>query len=267
MLLVALPLQLCTPHRQTRLAPPMCRPQPLDHDGVHAALYRGFRVTGWGVNECRRCGKVIRGWQQHLNSHVNRNGCSASAAAEAEAASATQRYQRNSDAVCNAQASGGGGSAAADCPPTMPTYPTRSTTRQCVGDVATRNTCYGSGHDARGDRSRQPCTRGALQPSGDQAAQQTREAGVAGSTAVCSHARRRGGVATVGPRAVVHGGVAWAHGYTTTRSGLKVPLAPMPSRCKRARSVRPSGGSTGGCDGSDSCGAMAASGGSGAMFV
>ena len=83
------------------------------YGGVNAALYRGFRVTGWGVNECRRCGKVVRGWQQHLNSHVNSKGCSASAAAEAEAASATQR---NSDAVCNAQAPGAGGSAAADCP-------------------------------------------------------------------------------------------------------------------------------------------------------
>ena len=83
------------------------------YGGVNAALYRGFRVTGWGVNECRRCGKVVRGWQQRLNSHVNSKGCSASAAAEAEAASATQR---NSDAVCNAQAPGAGGSAAADCP-------------------------------------------------------------------------------------------------------------------------------------------------------
>ena len=109
--------------------------------------------------------------------------------------------------------------------------------------------------------------RRALQPSGDQAAQQARETSVAGTAAVCCLSRHRGGVATVGPCAVVDGGVAWAHGYTTTGSGLKVPLAPMPSRCKRARSVRASGGSTSGCDGSDSCGAIAGSGGSGAMGV
>ena len=169
--------------------------------------------------------------------------------------------------MCNAHASGGKNSAAADCPPTMPNYPTRSTKRQRVGDVATHNTCFGSGHDARGDRPRPPCNRRALQPRGRQAAQQACETGVVGSAAVCCLSRHSGGVATVGPRAAVHGGVAWAHGYTTTGSGLKVPLAPMPSRCKRARSVRPSGGSTSGCDGSDSCGAMAGSGSSGAMGV
>ena len=27
------------------------------YGGVHASVYRGFRVTGWGVNECRRCGE------------------------------------------------------------------------------------------------------------------------------------------------------------------------------------------------------------------
>ena len=26
--------------------------------GTHVAVYHGVRVTGWGVNECRRCGKV-----------------------------------------------------------------------------------------------------------------------------------------------------------------------------------------------------------------
>ena len=37
-------------------------------------MYRGFRVTGWGVNECRRCGKVIRGWGGDLKKHTDK-GC------------------------------------------------------------------------------------------------------------------------------------------------------------------------------------------------
>ena len=45
------------------------------YGGVHASVYRGFRVTGWGVNECRRCGKVVRGWGGDLKQHRD-HGCS-----------------------------------------------------------------------------------------------------------------------------------------------------------------------------------------------
>ena len=44
------------------------------YGGAHALVYRGFRVTGWGVNECWRCGKVIRGWVSTLKQHSER-GC------------------------------------------------------------------------------------------------------------------------------------------------------------------------------------------------
>ena len=94
----------------------------------------------------------------------------------------------------------------------------------------------------------------------------------ASRTAACrraqaSFARHGDGVATMVPCVTVSSGEAWAHGYTTTGSGLQIPLAPMPSRCKRARRVRVSGGSTSGCggSGSDSSGAMGS--GSGAMNV
>ena len=42
------------------------------YGGHHASVYRGFRVTGWGVNECRRCGKVVRGWGTELKKHSDR---------------------------------------------------------------------------------------------------------------------------------------------------------------------------------------------------
>ena len=45
------------------------------YGGTYASLYRGFRVTGWGVNECRGCGKVIRGWGAELKQHKD-HGCS-----------------------------------------------------------------------------------------------------------------------------------------------------------------------------------------------
>ena len=85
--------------------------------------------------------------------------------------------------------------------------------------------------------------------------------------AASSHARQSGDVATVGPCATVNGGVAWPHGFTVSGGGLKVPLAPMPSRCKRARRVRASGGSVNVWDGgaSDCIGSMGS--GSGAMVV
>ena len=43
----------------------------------------------------------------------------------------------------------------------------------------------------------------------------------------------RGGISTT-----IDGDVAWAQRFTVAGHGLKVPLAPMPSRCKRARRVR-----------------------------
>ena len=51
------------------------------YGGAHASVYRGFRVTGWGVNECRRCGKVIRGWGRQLKTH-SEGGCSEWATAD-----------------------------------------------------------------------------------------------------------------------------------------------------------------------------------------
>ena len=58
------------------------------------------------------------------------------------------------------------------------------------------------------------------------------------SAPACNHARYGGDGATMEPSTTVNGDMAWAHGFTVTGSGLKVPLAPMPSRCKRARRVR-----------------------------
>ena len=139
----------------------------------------------------------------------------------------------------------------------------------------------GSDHKAHGNWLRQPsvhlsggkssisCSNRSTvsrQPR-QQAPREASGKGMSPDAAASSQARHSGDVATVGPCATVNGGVAWAHGFTVSAGGLKVPLAPMPSRCKRARRVRASGGSVNVWDGgaSDCIGTMGS--GSGAMVV
>ena len=218
--------------------------------GVGAALYRSFRVIGLGVNECRRCGKVVRGWPNDLRRHLNRKSCVAGWTAEVAAQSAPRRFRANNRlSMSNAHVPDERGSVAPDGAPTSSTRPTK---RQRPDDSDTSNTCYGSDRDAGASRPRQPCMRSkcgggsltsstsssALQPPRHQAFHGAGgTSGAAGAT-VWSHAQH----------AAFHGaanrGVAWAHGYTVTWSGLKVPLAPLPFRCKRARILRQSGGPT-----------------------
>ena len=220
------------------------------YGGVNASVYRGFRVTGWGVNECRRCGKVVRGWPNDLRRHLNRKSCVAGWTAEVAAQSAPRRFRANNRlSMSNAHVPDERGSVAPDGAPTSSTRPTK---RQRPDDSDTSNTCYGSDRDAGASRPRQPCMRSkcgggsltsstsssALQPPRHQAFHGAGgTSGAAGAT-VWSHAQH----------AAFHGaanrGVAWAHGYTVTWSGLKVPLAPLPFRCKRARILRQSGGPT-----------------------
>ena len=49
------------------------------YGGTYASVYRGFRVTVWGVNECRGCGKVVRGWGGDMKHHSD-HSCSGVAA-------------------------------------------------------------------------------------------------------------------------------------------------------------------------------------------
>ena len=218
--------------------------------GVGAALYRSFRVIGLGVNECRRCGKVVRGWPDDLRRHLNRKSCVAGWTAEVAAQSAPRRFRANNRlSMSNAHVPDERATVAPDGAPTRSTRPTK---RQRPDDSDTSNTCYGSDRDASASRPRQPCMRSkcgggsltsstsssALQPPRHQAFHEAGgTTGAAGAT-VWSHAQH----------AAFHGavnrGVAWAHWYTVTWSGLKVPLAPLPFRCKRARILRQSGGPT-----------------------
>ena len=164
---------------------------------------------------------------------------------------------------------------------------TGATSVLCVSRVATYTTPAaadhgnGSDHKAHGNWLRQPsvhlsggessisCSNRSTvsrQPR-QQAPREASGKGMSPDAAASSQARHSGDVATVGPCATVNGGVAWAHGFTVSAGGLKVPLAPMPSRCKRARRVRASGGSVNVWDGgaSDCIGTMGS--GSGAMVV
>ena len=198
------------------------------YGGRHASVYRGFRVTGWGVNECRRCGKVVRGWSSQLKQH-NDGRCSGAAAPGAPRS------------MGNARAPDTRGTAAADGPPNMPSCSTVVAKRRRPVDAGSSTTRDVSADASQASHSCLPCTRGgggsgrsngsrALQPAQPQETQTAR--------------------GTSGGGGVVPGGVAWAHGFTMTGSGLKVPLAPMPSRCKRARRERVTGASaTHGCGG------------------
>ena len=177
------------------------------YGGVNASVYRGFRVTGWGVNECRRCGKVFRGWHFQLKRHINSKRCVVGGSATAAAAAPGAAHTPHSTSVNHARAAHGKTSPTTDRTPIMPSCSTRGTKRP-------------------------------------------------GGSAVSAE-----------PSTTIDGGVGWGHGFTVTGSGLKVPLAPMPSRCKRARRVRVSGGSTSATVGCDvgACGPASSS--SGPMVV
>ena len=206
------------------------------YGGACASVYRGFRVTGWGVSECRRCGRAVRGWSTHLKRHSDGGsdgGCSGVTACGAPRS------------MGNARAPDGRGSAAADGSPNRPTCSTVVTKRRRPVDAGSSTTRDVSADAAQASHSYLLCTRGgggsgssssngsrALQPAQPQETQTAR--------------------GTSGGGGAVPGGVAWAHGFTMTGSGLKIPLAPMPSRCKRARRERVTGGSasvTHGCGG------------------
>ena len=227
------------------------------YGGVYASVYRGFRVTGWGVNECRRCGKVIQGWQSAMRRHIDGKRCVVGEAA-ATAATKTPGALR-SGTTHSVTSAAGRRCAAKDCAP--------KTTSCSTIVVKRRRPARGSdcaGPPAQGSWPHQPrmrsgsgsgCSRHnrALQQPRQQATQTAHAPG-----ACCSGARHGAGITTRGQRAV-NAGVAWAHGFTMTMSGLKVPLAPIPSRCKRARRARSSGDSNRDCEigasgGCSSCG-------------
>ena len=238
------------------------------YGGVHAAVYRGFRVTGWGVNECRGCGKVVRGWQLELRQHIKRKGCMASSPITAGAVTAGGALHTGN---VDSRSISSGGAAAIDGASTTPSCSTRGTKRQRPLDVGTSNVCDDNGDDVHTSWPHRPtmprCGGGrsgggnsnsrGLQRAQQQGTRQRRSMGVTRSAPACSHARDGGDGATAEPSTTVNGDVAWAHGFTVTGSGLRVPLAPMPSRCKRARRMRgpvgvastTSNGDVGGCDG------------------
>ena len=265
------------------------------YGGVHAALYRGFRVTGWGVNECRRCGKVVRGWGRELRRHISRKSCVARGcpttpvAPPPPVATATtpgvvhtgSMDLKRRRACARPNIADGSGSAVTMAFSRMHSGSSRPTKRRRPRHADIDNVGNDSDHKAHGNWLRQPsvhlsggessisCSNRSTvsrQPR-EQAPREASGKGMSPDAAASSQARHSGDVATVGPCATVNGGVAWAHGFTVSAGGLKVPLAPMPSRCKRARRVRASGGSVNVWDGgaSDCIGTMGS--GSGAMVV
>ena len=244
------------------------------YGGAHASVYRGFRVTGWGLNECRRCGKVVRGWKAKLSQHSSK-ACASSGSPPAAAATGTplpaphagnehpERYGRGLPLSSDASV--------ADSIPRVTSCAARSTKRHRPRDAGSSTDVH---NGCKPSRRRQPsvsstadATGTVLQPLGRHVPQEASRTAACRRAVQVSCARHSDGVATMVPFATVNGGEAWAHGFTTTGGGLQVPLAPMPSRCKRARRVRVSGGWTSGCggSGSDCSGAMGS--GSGAMIV
>ena len=266
------------------------------YGGAHASVYSGFRVTGWGVNECRRCGKVVRGWGQELRLHISCKSCVARGSATttttapppavATATTPGVVYTGNMNskrrrACTRPHTPDGSGSAVTIALSRMHSGSSRPTKRRRPRHADIDNVGNDSDHKAHGNWLCQPsvhlsggkssirCSNRSTvsrQPR-DQAPREASGKGVSPDAAASSQARHSGDVATVGPCATVNGGVAWAHGFTVSAGGLKVPLAPMPSRCKRARRVRASGGSVNVWDGgaSDCIGTMGS--GSGAMVV
>ena len=248
--------------------------------GTHVAVYHGVRVTGWGVNECRRCGKVFRGWHFQLKRHINSKRCVVGGSATAAAAAPGAAHTPHSTSVNHARAAHGKTSPTTDRTPIMPSCSTRGTKRPRTLIAGTSTICDGNGHSVHTGRQHQPTfhhaggssvgSSRASQPARLRARQQARESGVAcvhGAPPTCSHARCGGSAVSAEPSTTIDGGVGWGHGFTVTGSGLKVPLAPMPSRCKRARRVRVSGGSTSATVGCDvgACGPASSS--SGPMVV
>ena len=265
------------------------------YGGVHASMFRGFRVTGWGVNECRRCGKVVRGWGQELRRHINGKSCVARGSprtpeapppAVATATTPEVVHTGNMDlkrrrACARPHTPDGSGSAVTIALSRMHSGSSRPTKRRRPRHADINNVGNDSDHKAHGNWLRQPsvhlsggessisCSNRSTvsrQPR-QQAPREASGKGMSPDAAASSQARHSGDVATVGPCATVNGGVAWPHGFTVSGGGLKVPLAPMPSRCKRARRVRASGGSVNVWDGgaSDCIGTMGS--GSVAMVV
>ena len=97
----------------------------------------------------------------------------------------------------------GKGSPATRSAPTMPSCSARSKKRQRPVVAGTITICDDNGHGVHTSLQHQPTF------------------------------HHRGGISTT-----IDGDVAWAQRFTVAGHGLKVPLAPMPSRCKRARRVR-----------------------------
>ena len=197
------------------------------YGGVHASVYRGFRVTGWGVNECRGCGKVVRGWQRELSRHIKRQRCMASdpitAAAAVTAAEALH--------TGNSRSIDGGGAAAIDCTSTMPCCSTRATKRQRPVDIGTSNACDDHGDDVTvhancphhptmprcgGGRRGGGSSNREVQPAQQQATRQRRRMGVTQSAPACNHARYGGDGATMEPSTTVLSTVTW-RGLTGSR--------------------------------------------------
>ena len=256
------------------------------YGGTYASVYRGFRVTGWGVNECRRCGKVVRGWGAQLKQHISTKGCVASGSPTAPSsppvAATSAPLTRGVTPPDNwelrrtrgrgpAHTFNGSGSAVKKPIPREASCSTRPTKRRRPRHADINNVYSVSDRQADGNWPRQTSVHRrdgdgsssssssssssrttVLRQPRQQAPEEVSGTGVSVAAVACSHARHSGSGATVGPCAVVNGGVAWTHGFTMTAGGLKVPLAPMPSRCKRARRVRVSGDSTSAGDGGGS---------------
>ena len=206
-------------------------------------------MTGWGVNACRRCGTVVRGWHVQLRRHIKRKCCMAGGPIAAAVTAGGAPHRANSRSIDS------GGAAAIDGAATTPSCSTGGTKRQRPLDVGTSDERDDSGDDVHTSLPHHPtmprCGGGRggggssssnnssreSQLARQQGKRQRRRMGVTRSAPACSHARDGGDGATAEPSTTVNGDMAWAHGFMVTGSGLKVPLAPMPSRCKRVRRV------------------------------
>ena len=189
------------------------------YGGVHAVVYRGFRVTGWGVNECRRCGKVVRGWQRALSKHTDHKACVASASATqstaaAAAASASTRHAHSTDlkrgrAYVPPRTPDGSGVAVDGTIPRTTSRSARATKRHRTGDADSDNACNGSDAKHRANWRHQISVYGSGGGSSSRStvlrrprrqAQQAEASrkGVSQGAAICSKAVHGGGAAAVG---------------------------------------------------------------------
>ena len=170
------------------------------YGGMYASVYRGFRVTGWGVNECRRCGTVIRGWHVQLRRHIKRKCCMAGGPIAAAVTAGGAPHRANSHSIDS------GGAAAIDGAATTPSCSTGGTKRQRPLDVGTSNVCDDNGDDVHTSWPHRPtmprCGGGrsgggnsnnrGLQRAQQQGTRQRRSMGVTRSAPACSHARDGG---------------------------------------------------------------------------